>query len=1547
MAQLRRQKEIRLPPASVSIESELYNCRHGSELIFKLHPLLIARHVLFSTTYPVQDSTTFSRDKFHDLPWTSTQTTCKEFDPNRCISLILDTAGTFNFIYKWTTAEGETIEKKGYFLVEPKTSIPINSLTLQTYIIRCLGPLEEWKPRLSLSKFCNYNAIHLTPVQERGLSDSAYSIKDHLKLHPNIISADAKAKLSSSPHIKIQNTICADFSYEVDIGHLLLEEALRNMSSEWGLLRVTDLVWNHCSFDTTWLRDHPDAGYNLENSPHLILAYVMDRELFLLSKEIGEGKCQESYGLLPKVQDHNDYKHRLRNLLSDCLQKRTRLEEYYLLDVNTVYESVHTKLQAAQYSKLGVSEKKLEPINKKFVRHSACVDEDLALQVFFGELNDASSAGKVESCLSRFKESLIEMNRESLNSMTQLHTAVINSTMDRFNYRFCDESGPQLQTVSSTTPICPVYFFHLDGVTWLTDEQIQTPDNARRVLAHNGYVYGEWNPLLQTAGPESSMYLRRGIEVWGDSCKLNYGDKPEDNPWLWEYMRHYTILMARMFDGFRIDNCHNTPIHVAEYFLDEARRINPNILVIAELFTNSLETDKQFINRMGLNLLIREAIHIKKPKSLTSYIYQLGGSSLVGSMFHQKTLPSNGDTPLAIFYDRTHDNQCLIVAHSVFDVVPTTAVLSMSTSPVGSCRGYDELIPHMIDVVKEKRLYSSYKEDEMSSGIFKIKRELNKLHSNLVTEGYTEMYVDSLTDTVLSITRHNPNTLESHVLITHTCFSYPDAQYKPTKQAKHKPFPIPTLFLDGQVSEIVLEAFIKEDTSVSYVEAEDVINGLVGYVPFIQMNINPNRSKLVKVNYSFTNFKVKVDFMDFPPGAVIVFLVRPTQESVNAANSLRGLAAFQQLNRVARTQYVEGMNARNTFDSEVSKLSLLDFNMLLYHSEGEEMELGGGLYDIPGYGKTVYAGLQGFVSILENIRRNNDLGHALCNNIREGNWMLEFIAKRLAKRTSLATISKVLLDSCNQLDKIPRGLKPSYFDLIIFSLYDLVIFHCLKRFSAFIQEGNSLLQDLALGSVQLVSDCKSAVLPEHNSKATSQVTTGSLAAGLPFFTTGNMRCWGRDTFISLHGILIVTGRVSEAKQHILSFASTLRHGMIPNLLAAGKHCRYNCRDAPWWFINCIKTYTQYTGANDILHEKITRVFLDDESEAYSGREEESLLEVIQEILTRHCEGIHYKERSAGVDLDRDMTDEGFDVEAFVDMSTGFVCGGSGLNCGTWMDKMGSSERAGNKGKPATPRNGSAVELVALCKSVVTWLSELREGGAYPYEGVEVKKRSSGETVKLSFKAWSEKIRDNFEAKFWIPRNKLEGEEREGDSKEFIHKTGIYKDSYGASDKWTDYQLRPNFLIAMVVAPELFSPLNARIALEVAEESLLAPIGMRTLDRDDWAYRGDYLMGDSEDYNTAFGFNYHQGPEWVWLTGYFLQAKLRFCTEEKKEEVVRSVYEVLSRVYDCLVNSVWKGVPELTNENGKICESCCPTQAWSIATLVDTLYAIELQRKEKS
>ena len=40
----------------------------------------------------------------------------------------------------------------------------------------------------------------------------------------------------------------------------------------------------------------------------------------------------------------------------------------------------------------------------------------------------------------------------------------------------------------------------------------------------------------------------------------------------------------------------------------------------------------------------------------------------------------------------------------------------------------------------------------------------------------------------------------------------------------------------------------------------------------------------------------------------------------------------------------------------------------------------------------------------------------------------------------------------------------------------------------------------------------------------------------------------------------------ESRDLLLFVASTLRHGVIPNLLDNGHNPRFNCRDATWWFL---------------------------------------------------------------------------------------------------------------------------------------------------------------------------------------------------------------------------------------------------------------------------------------------------------------------------------------------------------------------------------------------
>lgn len=120
------------------------------------------------------------------------------------------------------------------------------------------------------------------------------------------------------------------------------------------------------------------------------------------------------------------------------------------------------------------------------------------------------------------------------------------------------------------------------------------------------------------------------------------------------------------------------------------------------------------------------------------------------------------------------------------------------------------------------------------------------------------------------------------------------------------------------------------------------------------------------------------------------------------------------------------------------------------------------------------------------------------------------------------------------------------------------------------------------------------------------------------------------------------------------------------------------------------------------------------------------------------------------------------------------------------------------------RDGSAVEIVGLCKSTVRWLAKLYSRGIYHYSGVSLASttqpsgRTSPKKKHLSYADWNKLLQQSFEAKFWIPEALEEGQQKEGDEAPYIHRTGIYKDSYRASQRYADFQLRPNFAIAVVV-----------------------------------------------------------------------------------------------------------------------------------------------------
>ncbi|XP_014876523.1 glycogen debranching enzyme-like [Poecilia latipinna] len=157
------------------------------------------------------------------------------------------------------------------------------------------------------------------------------------------------------------------------------------------------------------------------------------------------------------------------------------------------------------------------------------------------------------------------MNEEQYHIIHQHQEQAVNCVVGNIVYERLADHGPKLGPVTRKEPLVTRYFtFPFEEMTLEEEmEFLNKPDKMCHFLAHNGWVMGD-DPLRNFAEPGSNVYLRRELICWGDSVKLRYGKGPEDCPYLWEHMQKYTEITAKYFHGVRLDNCHSTPLHVAE-----------------------------------------------------------------------------------------------------------------------------------------------------------------------------------------------------------------------------------------------------------------------------------------------------------------------------------------------------------------------------------------------------------------------------------------------------------------------------------------------------------------------------------------------------------------------------------------------------------------------------------------------------------------------------------------------------------------------------------------------------------------------------------------------------------------------------------------------------------------------------------------------------------------------------------------------------------------------------------------------------------------------
>jgi predicted glycogen debranching enzyme len=171
-------------------------------------------------------------------------------------------------------------------------------------------------------------------------------------------------------------------------------------------------------------------------------------------------------------------------------------------------------------------------------------------------------------------------------------------------------------------------------------------------------------------------------------------------------------------------------------------------------------------------------------------------------------------------------------------------------------------------------------------------------------------------------------------------------------------------------------------------------------------------------------------------------------------------------------------------------------------------------------------------------------------------------------------------------------------------------------------------------------------------------TGKTLIAGYPWFTD-----WGRDTFISIRGLCLATGRFDEARDILTAWADTISEGMLPNRFPdQGEEPEFNSVDASLWYIIAVHEYLVST----------------DRSRRPAAPEVRRVLrQAIQDILSGYFCGTRF-----GIRGDDD----------------GLLAAGVADTPLTWMD-------AKVDGRAVTGRVGKPVEVEAL------WLTALRIGAA--------------------------------------------------------------------------------------------------------------------------------------------------------------------------------------------------------------------------------------------
>jgi glycogen debranching enzyme len=200
--------------------------------------------------------------------------------------------------------------------------LPLAGLAIQSVTGKWMGPISKWSDFLKSFSTKGYNMIHFTPLNHRGDSNSPYSIYNQLAFSPDLFEKEVS----------------------LDEQHTQISKMTSRMETDFGLLALTDVVWNHTAENSDWLQDHPEVGYNLHNSPHLISAYELDTALLDFSSNL------RHLGYPTAINSMDDLLKIMEGIKTHVLSS-LRLWEFYIVEVAPLNTEILSLWKKGRYSK--------------------------------------------------------------------------------------------------------------------------------------------------------------------------------------------------------------------------------------------------------------------------------------------------------------------------------------------------------------------------------------------------------------------------------------------------------------------------------------------------------------------------------------------------------------------------------------------------------------------------------------------------------------------------------------------------------------------------------------------------------------------------------------------------------------------------------------------------------------------------------------------------------------------------------------------------------------------------------------------------------------------------------------------------------------------------------------------------------------------------------------------------------------------------------------------------------------------------------------------